>query len=1422
MSLLRRGLGLCLAGMIAGIPGLAGAQADSGSAISPPPFVLGASAESPTNVARKQRLSDWLLEHPFRGAQDPLALQWRIPAERATQRALKTSIQEALAGIGKAHPEESAAASALAGWFATLPVTGRARIALADPRWLQANPSQDPVLEPGDQVVAPARSETVTVIDARTGRCAVRYRPDEVARRYWQACGSTQPVDWLWVIQPDGQIRREGVALWNETAAQSVAPGAWIWVAPRSDAWPEGLSERIAMFLATQLPSQAGADAVRVVGQPPMTDPKTGGSGAMSLDGMGGSGGLGSVEGAGISSAQGAAWRTPAPRPTVNDWGVVGLLQTPTARMHESGELAVSASRVYPYTNLNVFMQPADWLEAGFRYTDISNRDYGASISTQAYKDKSADVKLRLWSESADRPAAALGIRDVAGTGLFAGEYLVLSKRTGTLDWSAGLGWGNVGGRGNIRNPLSAISPSFSTRPDATSPTGGSFPVRSWFHGPTALFGGVQWQTPWDRLLLKLEYDGNNYQHEGLGNVLPQRSPLNLGAVYKLNDVADLTLGFERGERLMLSLALHTDLKSLATPKLADPAPVPVQAGAPRVAPAPDWSATVAAMMAQTGWSVTRIVPRNTTLFVELERAEGPYFKERIDRATAVLHRDAPVDFDRFVFQTRANGLLLSEVVVDRNAWIAPRLAWLAPSRSPASVSLREPATNSGGGQAAWGQALPSLGGGSGGLGLLEPLEAKFGLGYQQSLGGPDAFVLYQVSAQEQLRYRISESTWMQGAVQLALFDNYDRFRYDAPSNLPRVRTYVREYLTTSRLQMPSLFMAHVGQLNNDQYYSTYAGYLESMYAGVGGEWLWRPHGSRLAFGVDLNAVEQRGFRQDFELLDPRYRVMTGHATAYWDTPWDRVRVQASVGRYLAADVGATLQISRAFENGVEVGAYATKTNVTAAQFGEGSFDKGVFLKIPFDALLARSSPSSATILWQPLYRDGGARLNRPVSLYQMTSTRDPRLLQVESAPASNEGRPPEFWIERDPQRPRIVAPLQDSKQDLKQDPKMAIQDPRSVAQELRKTRLIAQLQAAGFEGTEVGLSGTGVMSVRASYPGSAHAFALVGQVARSALNAQAVGTQPLAIRQLRIEVSASNVPSLEVEFRDVDALRAFLNGALDPSALAKVVSVYGTGGRTVAAAALEAIRDPVEVPRDRTGDPSMAVRTPYEVGLLDRVAQIPDDLSRALRYTSAMPTHQMAAVGAGLLGASTLLDSRLDRMAQSHLSSRWVSRMTKVGNALPWMGLGAAGLLALDGSDLVRQNASFAALEAAGLSYLAGTGLKYLIGRDRPSDGQGDRVFHWFHGSANSSMPSSHAVVVWAVATPFAQAYDAPWLYGLALLTDAARVAGRNHWFSDTVMGSMIGYGVGATLQGSTQNRRPGDWSFKVMPGALLAERSW
>jgi membrane-associated phospholipid phosphatase len=87
----------------------------------------------------------------------------------------------------------------------------------------------------------------------------------------------------------------------------------------------------------------------------------------------------------------------------------------------------------------------------------------------------------------------------------------------------------------------------------------------------------------------------------------------------------------------------------------------------------------------------------------------------------------------------------------------------------------------------------------------------------------------------------------------------------------------------------------------------------------------------------------------------------------------------------------------------------------------------------------------------------------------------------------------------------------------------------------------------------------------------------------------------------------------------------------------------------------------------------------------------------------------------------------------------------------------------------------------------------KYVVGRARPLNDLGAGQFDGFQASAaQSSFASNHVAIAFALATPFALAYDQPWLYGLAATTAVGRLQSREHWLSDTVVGGLMGYAIG------------------------------
>ena len=419
--------------------------------------------ESQGAVVAGERLSDWLLRHPQHD--DAVALHWLVPTERASQTKLRNAL---IRQLEAQNTPLKAQATGLIQLVEQLPVTGRTLLASTDPYWLKGVPAQDPVLGANDAVRVLSRQSSVAVLDARGKVCLVAHVAMARAHDYLRACKGADgldQLDWAWLVQPDGRVIKAGLNTWNLSASSdiSLAPGAWLWAPSRTALLSSSFSDNMARFLSLQLPAQMLFADLPVLPEP---------------------------------QREPVATRAYALAVTSNDWGNVGLLQTPTARMQPAGHVGATISGVFPYTNANVILQPTDWLEFGFRYTDIANRLYGPEIAgTQSYKDKSVDAKLRLQQESAIAPELAVGARDIGGTGLFSGEYLVASKRWGNWDASLGMGWGYLGGRGTIKSPLGFLGDAFKTRSNSDDFSSSQDNYKSFFQGDAALFGGVQWQS---------------------------------------------------------------------------------------------------------------------------------------------------------------------------------------------------------------------------------------------------------------------------------------------------------------------------------------------------------------------------------------------------------------------------------------------------------------------------------------------------------------------------------------------------------------------------------------------------------------------------------------------------------------------------------------------------------------------------------------------------------------------------------------------------------------------------------------------------------------------------------------------------------------------------------------------------------------
>lgn len=194
---------------------------------------------------------------------------WLRPSLLAEQQRLKAGVLFDLTRLqqqARADGKQALAASsgALLQWLSSLPVTGRQSPALLDPRAVEVNTPENHLLAAGDELYYPLRPSSIRVVGAVQQPCTLPLAPLQDARLYLAACALSPAADRdnLYVIEPDGRVFVQGVALWNRGEPRALAPGAVIYVPLRESAAHKvdaTMNSDIAAFLATQVLPGPGA-----------------------------------------------------------------------------------------------------------------------------------------------------------------------------------------------------------------------------------------------------------------------------------------------------------------------------------------------------------------------------------------------------------------------------------------------------------------------------------------------------------------------------------------------------------------------------------------------------------------------------------------------------------------------------------------------------------------------------------------------------------------------------------------------------------------------------------------------------------------------------------------------------------------------------------------------------------------------------------------------------------------------------------------------------------------------------------------------------------------------------------------------------------------------------------------------------------
>ncbi len=907
-------------------------------------------SDTQINVSKEQYLSNVLKNIAENDDYDNNALTWLSVAEKQTQKHNKSLLLKELSQYDNSETKW------LVNWLQSLAVTGRASIPTSDYKLMEANLNLNPYLMNGDVVKLFNKKNKVNVIASNGQVCELPFVAGRTAKAYTKAC--QLKADSAYLINANGTVSKQQFGNWQNQDKTKITAGSTLWVPVGSNKLPDIFNESIADIIATQsvdfkLPKPLQKNNISVKKQQQIIE-KT----KNTAHDMGSS---------------------------YSDWGMTGLIQTPTARMQKAGEVALTIAKNDPYSLYTMAIQPTDNLEVGFRFTDIADRLYGPADDDgdKSLKDKSLSVKLKVLDETKWLPALAIGMRDPLGTGLFDGEYVVANKRFKNIDASVGLGFGYLGNRKNISNQLGSAHKNYETRRSDRTNFGGKANYKNWFTGKGALFGGLLWQTPYEPLSVKVEYDGNDYSREpSAKGKLETKSPINLGLQWQTDDI-NLNVGYERGNQLTAGITLHDNIAT-AVPTLKPHLPTYLKAfnkvaslsnNLDKLRKDNRKTTNLDEQLAKvTGLNVVDVIKNKDEWRVVIDSDIGIYVRKKINRGIKLLNQMADANVKTFKVDIQSQNEPLKTIVINREDWLIKNNKYVSPTFT--HEAMQEELTTQ--------ELTPDN----------RKITYRIRPSLAQSFGGPDGY-LYAVDLNASVNVPLWKNAWIDAETKFNIHNNYDQYDHEGRSKLPQVRTNIQKYATTSNIKLSHAQINQLYKVTPSVFALVYAGYLEPMYAGVGGEILYRPYNSNWAVGLDVNSVKQRNFNQGFGFRD--YHANTGHVNFYWDTGWKGVEINAKAGKYLAGDIGATLDLSKKFANGAKMGAWATKTDVSSEEFGEGSFDKGIYFSMPLDALVENFSKDTLGFTWHPLLRDGGATLARQTTLWNLTKAYDPNLLEYKT-----------------------------------------------------------------------------------------------------------------------------------------------------------------------------------------------------------------------------------------------------------------------------------------------------------------------------------------------------------------------------------------------------------------------------------------
>lgn len=646
-----------------------------------------------------------------------------------------------------------------------------------------------------------------------------------------------------------------------------------------------------------------------------------------------------------------------------------GYINMPSARVAREGDVGFGYTSVPPYRIYSARVQYFDFLEATLNYRIFSGilDPVLGELGFGEFSDKGANLKLTLLHpEDSDfvLPGIALGIDDFLGTRAFKGYYGVVTQVIPAWDMELSLGYG--------------------------------------FNRIHGFFGGMAW-TPWRwydfsplrGLAFFAEYDHTDYRHDPHPKGKVQNTHWNIGLKWRLWNYLDLSCSWVRGQACAFSISGSYNLGETCgfLPKIDDPLPYRAPANHEPISyirPEKSLAEEFTFVLQDHGfelleaWLSYDLCMRKIfriTVYNCRWRTLGAV-KQRLGSIIAEL---IPEDVDEVIVVMEGYGLPVQEL-----RFQAPFLESYADQcmgncELSLLTDLRE-------------------------VGSVDPCRSQILLKRNRQLfcyhPRPDLHTFFG-SSKGKFRYAFGLAADISGFLwgnwiydmtvgciffsSLGDLTGVDRLN---PSQLINVHTDIIRYYKKHRIQFPKLYIQRAWNLGRGWYTRIGGGNFEYAYGGAVWEFLYYPVKAPWAIGIEGAILRKRtltglGYSDKIRKLHgfvPSFQKFHGSQyflDLYYDWRFANTDFKVSVGKFMANDHGARVEIGRYFPSGLRFYFWYTRTNGHDIVNGQVYYDKGIGFTMPIDIFYTCSSRETWGHSMSAWLRDVGYRSCTGRRLYE-------------------------------------------------------------------------------------------------------------------------------------------------------------------------------------------------------------------------------------------------------------------------------------------------------------------------------------------------------------------------------------------------------------------------------------------------------